>query len=82
MNRDEVLQKLNEVFREVFDDDSISLTEKSTVSEIQDWDSLEFVNIIVAVMSTFNIKFSIEELKSLENIGAMVDLIIIRRSCT
>lgn len=78
MNKDEVLQKLNEVFREVFDDDSISLIETSTVSEIQDWDSLEFVNIIVAVMSTFNIKFSIEELKSLENIGAMADLIIKR----
>lgn len=78
MHKDEVLQKLNEVFREVFDDDSIYLTEKSTVSEIQDWDSLEFVNIIVAVMSTFNIKFSVEELKSLENIGAMADLIIKR----
>ncbi len=78
MHKDEVLKKLNEVFREVFDDDSIYLTEKSTVSEIQDWDSLEFVNIIVAVMSTFNIKFSIEELKSLENIGAMADLIIKR----
>ncbi len=78
MHKDEVLKKLNEVFREVFDDDSLYLTEKSTVSEIQDWDSLEFVNIIVAVMSTFNIKFSVEELKSLENIGAMADLIIKR----
>ena len=52
--------------------------DESKASDIQDWDSLEFVNIIVAVMQTFNIKFSIEDLRQLKNIGQMVDLILQR----
>ena len=75
-----MLLKLNEVFREVFDNDEIKLSRESKVSDLEDWDSLEFVNIIVAVMETFHIKFSIEELKDLENIGALADLIVKRLS--
>jgi len=78
MNREEVFTKLNEVFQDVFDDETICLTDESKASDIQDWDSLEFVNIIVAVMQTFNIKFSIEDLRKLKNIGQMVDLILQR----
>ena len=55
MTREEVFTKLNEVFQDVFDDETICLTDESKASDIQDWDSLEFVNIIVAVMQTFNI---------------------------
>ena len=80
MTKAQVLLKLNEVFRDVFDDESIELNEHSTVSDLEDWDSLEFVNVLVAVMQTFNIKFSIEELKDLENIGALADLIVRRTS--
>ena len=80
MTKAQVLLKLNEVFRDVFDDESIELNEHSTVSDLEDWDSLEFVNIIVAVMQTLNIKFSIEGLKDLENIGALADLIVRRTS--
>lgn len=78
MEQEQVLAKLNEVFCEVFDRDDIKLTRESKVSDLEDWDSLEFVNIIVAVMETFHIKFSIEELKDLENIGALADLIVKR----
>lgn len=80
MTREEVFGKLNEVFRDVFDDDSINLTETSTAHDIEDWDSLEFVNIVVAVMQAFKIKFSIEDLRKLENIGQLVDLILKRLS--
>jgi len=76
MTREEAFSKLNEVFRDVFDNESMNLTETSTASDIEDWDSLELVNIVVAVMQTFKIKFSIEELRRLENIGEMVDLIL------
>lgn len=78
MTREEVFTKLTEVFRDVFDNDNIVLKEDTVSSDIQDWDSLEFINIVVAVMETFKIKFSIEDLKKLDNIGQLVTLILDR----
>lgn len=78
MTRDEVFTKLTEVFRDVFDNDNIVLKEDTVSSDIQDWDSLEFINIVVSVMETFKIKFSIEDLKKLDNIGQLVTLILDR----
>lgn len=78
MTREDVFTKLTEVFRDVFDNDNIVLKEDTVSSDIQDWDSLEFINIVVAVMETFKIKFSIEDLKKLDNIGQLVTLILDR----
>lgn len=78
MTREEVFTKLTEVFRDVFDNDNIVLKEYTVSSDIQDWDSLEFINIVVAVMETFKIKFSIEDLKKLDNVGQLVTLILER----
>lgn len=78
MTREEVFTKLTEVFRDVFDNDNIVLKEDTVSSDIQNWDSLEFINIVVAVMETFKIKFSIEDLKKLDNVGQLVTLILER----
>ena len=78
MTREEVFTKLTDVFRDVFDNDNIVLKEGTVSSDIQDWDSLEFINIVVAVMETFKIKFSIEDLKKLDNVGQLVTLILER----
>lgn len=79
MTREVVFEQLTAVFRDVFDSDDIVLKEDTVSSDIQDWDSLEFINIVVAVMETFKIKFSIEDLKKLKNIGEMVTLILARQ---
>lgn len=79
MTREDVFEQLTAVFRDVFDSDDIVLKEDTVSSDIQDWDSLEFINIVVAVMETFKIKFSIEDLKKLKNIGEMVTLILARQ---
>ena len=49
MTREEVFDKLNEVFRDVFDDDSISVTDSTNSDDIEDWDSLSHINLVVAV---------------------------------
>lgn len=79
MTREDVFEQLTAVFRDVFDSDDIVLKEDTVSSDIQDWDSLEFINIVVAVMETFKIKFSVEDLKKLKNIGEMVTLILARQ---
>lgn len=56
MTREEAFKRLTNVFREVFDDDTIELTDETTSDDIEDWDSFEHINLIVAVESEFNFK--------------------------
>ena len=49
MTREEIFHKLDEVFQDVFDDDEISVNEETTANDIEDWDSLEHINLVVAV---------------------------------
>ncbi len=76
MSREEVYAKLNPVFREVFDDEDIEVFDATTAKDIEDWDSLEHVNLIVAVEKCFGIKFNIGEVTSMKNVGEMVDYIL------
>ncbi len=61
--------QLNEVFREVFDDPSIELTPETTADDIEGWDSLSHVNLIVAIETRFNIRFTQKELLTFKNVG-------------
>ena len=76
MSREEVYQQLNEVFRDVFDDEDITVNDATTADDIEDWDSLEHINLIVAVEKKFNIKFNMGEVNKFKNVGEMVDEII------
>ena len=78
MTRDDVLEKLNEIFREYFEDEDIELTEDTTADDIEDWDSLEHINLIVAVEDSFDMKFTMGEVTTMKNVGAMVDIILER----
>ena len=58
MTREEVFATLNEVFQDVFDDESITVNEETTADDIEDWDSLEHINLIAAVEQEFGMKFT------------------------
>ena len=77
MTREKIFEELNEVFSDVFDDEII-VTEATTADDIEDWDSLEHINLIVAVESKFGIKFNIGEVNKMKNVGKMVDIIMNR----
>lgn len=76
MSREEVYVKLNEVFRDVFDDEDITVNDATVASDIDGWDSLEHINLIVAVETCFGIKFNMGEVAAMKNVGAMVDLVL------
>ena len=78
MTREEVFQKLNSVFQDVFDDDTIIVRDETTAADIEDWDSLEHINLMVAVEKAFGMKFSMAEVTGLKNVGEMVDVIMKR----
>ena len=76
MNREEVFSKLNEVFQDVFDDETITVNENTTADDIEMWDSFEHINLISAVEKKFEIKFNMKEIVELHNVGEMADLIL------
>lgn len=76
MSRDEVFVKLNEVFQDVFDDESITVTETTTAADIEEWDSLEHINLLAAVEQEFGMKFNMGQVVSMKNVGEMADIIL------
>ena len=75
MTREEIKGQLTEIFRDIFDDEDIVLTDATTADDIEDWDSLEQINLLVAIEKQFNIKFQLADVSNLENVGAMIDLV-------
>ena len=75
MSEQEIFDGVQEIFRTVFDDDSIVLTRETTADDIEDWDSLEQINLLVAIEKKFSIKFKLDDVKNLPNVGAMLDLV-------
>lgn len=75
MTEAEVFERLNKVFRKVFDDKSIQLTRATTAKDIEDWDSIEHITLIGAVEKEFKMRFQMKEVSSMKNVGEMVDII-------
>lgn len=78
MTRETVYEKLNGVFRDVFDDEEIEVHDSTTADDIEDWDSLEHINLIAAIEQEFGIKFSMGQVVTMKNVGEMVDIIVSR----
>ena len=76
MNKEKVLERINEVFRVIFDDETLEVDENTTASDVDGWDSLTHINIIASVEKEFGIDFSTKEVISMKNIGDMVDIIL------
>ena len=71
----QTLESLNEIFQNYFDDNEIQLKSSTSASDIDDWDSLAQVGLIILIEKKFGIRFSSPELEQLSNIGEMVNLI-------
>ena len=78
MTEQEVYKILDGVFQDVFDDESIHVTAETTAADIEDWDSLEHINLVVAIENKFNVKFNMGEVTSMKNVGEMVKAIVER----
>ena len=72
----DMMAELTRIFREVFDDDSIELRPELTADDVDGWDSLSHVNLIVTVERFYKIKFGFGETQKLRNVGDLVALIL------
>ena len=75
MTRPEIHQKLTSVFRDVFDDPTLEITDATTAKDVPAWDSLAHITLIVSVEKAFATSFSTKDVKALANVGDFIDLI-------
>ena len=75
MNRTEILETLNEVFHDVFDNNDIVVTEQTNANDIEEWDSLIHITLISAVEDEFDVSFDMKTVVSMKNVGDMIDAI-------
>ena len=73
MQNEALLEQVQEVFRDVLDDEEIVLQETSTAEDVEGWDSLTHIQLIVAIEKHFKIKFTSKEILSWKNVGELVD---------
>jgi acyl carrier protein len=75
MNEPEIYEKLTPVFRDVFDDEALTPTAEMSADDVEDWDSLSHIRLVVAVEKAFSIRFSTAELGTLKTVSDLVSLI-------
>jgi acyl carrier protein len=75
VEKSEIESRLTPIFRDVFSDDALVVTEGMTAAEVPTWDSLSNINMIIAVEKAFGVKFSIKDVRNLKNVGELLDLI-------
>jgi len=75
IERTEVMRRLTEVFQETFDDPGLQLRDSMTAADVDEWDSLQHIVLVLAVEREFRIRLNPAEVGKLENVGRMVDLL-------
>jgi len=76
MTRKEIFDGVQDIFRDIFDEDNMVIEDKTTSDDIEDWDSLNHINLVSAIEKEFEIRFALGELMALKDVGAMIDLMI------
>lgn len=75
MERTEILSKVQDIFRDVLDDEDIELVDNTTAEDVEDWDSLSHIQLIKEIEKLFSIRFTSREILSWNNVGEMIDCI-------
>lgn len=76
MTREELFDKVQDIFRDIFDDETLEISDSTNSSDIDDWDSFNHISLIAAIEKEFKIKFTFEELASLKNVKVLVDVLL------
>jgi acyl carrier protein len=71
----DTISRMTEVFRDVFDDEELTISRNTSAKDIENWDSLSHVSLIVRVEKEFGVRFSSSEVAELQSVGELIDLI-------
>ena len=76
MTREEIFIGVQDVFRDIFEEDNLIISNDTNADEIEEWDSLNHVNLVTSIEKKFKIRFALGELTTLKNVGEMIDLMV------
>ncbi len=80
MDRKAVVQRLTEIFQDVFDDDTLRISDSMTARDVEGWDSLTHINLVVAVEKAFKVKLTTAEVRDLTKVGDLITLVVRKTS--
>ena len=75
MSKNEIFTKINSIFRDVFDDKTIMVSESTSAADIEDWDSLSHIILISAIEDEFGVRFNMKDVLNMKNVGEMADIL-------
>ncbi len=75
MDKQSIFDAVQEIFRDNFDDEELEITRETCADDIEDWDSLEQINLLTAMERKFGLKFQLSDVRDLKNVGDLLDLI-------
>tara|TARA_B100000035_G_C20831501_1_gene478926 strand:+ start:316 stop:561 length:246 start_codon:yes stop_codon:yes gene_type:complete len=71
-NKEQIIKEINIIFMDVLDDEDIVISESTTSDDVDDWDSLNHIHLVVAIEKHFKIRFTSEEIQSWKDVGEMI----------
>ncbi len=79
MDASQILKEVNNIFIEVLDEDNIVLNKDTIADDVEEWDSLTHIQLVVAIEKHFQIKFTSSEIQKFKNVGEMCDSIAVKK---
>jgi acyl carrier protein len=76
MDKEKCFEKVAQIFKEIFDDDRLEISDATCAEDIYEWDSLNHINLVAAIEQEFEVKFALAELERLRNVGDMINLLL------
>lgn len=76
MDKDNITNKLTEVFKSVFDNQNLVLTDEMTANDVDNWDSLTHMILVSEIEKDFEVKFKLKDLNKMKNVGNLIDVLI------
>ena len=76
MNKTEISDRVQDIFRDVFDDEELLINDSTNSENIEDWDSLNHINLVTLIEKEFKVRFGLGEIANLNDVGEMIDLIL------
>ncbi|MFT6070198.1 MAG: acyl carrier protein [Bacteriovoracaceae bacterium] len=75
MNRDEITNRVQDIFRDIFDEEGLEIKDETNADNIEDWDSLAQINLVSSIEKDLKVRFALGEIDTLKNVGEMINLI-------
>jgi len=76
MTREMLFDGVQDIFRDIFDEEDMVIEDKTRSDDVEEWDSLNHINLVSAIEKEFEIRFALEELMALKDVGSMIDLMV------